>query len=54
MDSLDELRILRVVDVRTERDLVDGQFARYWDALRRHDLIWFVLNVLWAVHEFLR
>jgi hypothetical protein len=43
---LDELRVLRVVNMSTERDLIDRHLARYSVSLDGDDFIRFVLYVL--------
>ena len=54
MNLLNELRILRVIDMRSERDLVDRQLARNHVSLERRYLIRFCLDILGTiVHEFM-
>ena len=51
MDSLDELRVLRVVDMRGERNLVHGELARDGRALDGHDLLRLALDFLANDHK---
>ncbi len=47
VDGFDELGVLRVIHVCAERYFVNRHLARDGDPFHRHDLIWFVLNLLW-------
>lgn len=45
-DSLDEFRVLAVIDVRAERNVIDRYFPLNGDALLRHDFVGFAHDVL--------
>lgn len=51
LDQLDELRVLRIVDVRGERDLVHGELARDRRALGSYDLFGLALDCLANDHR---